>query len=154
MSIYDIVKTLHVLSGMIILGTGLGIAWFMWLADRQGDVAVTAGTARMVVLADALFTLPAVIFQPLSGVWLIAAAGFAWTEQWLLWTYGLYGLAGACWLPVLWLQRRLRDLAVSAHLAGVPPPAPFRRYMRLWFALGWPAFTAVVVITYLMVAKP
>jgi uncharacterized membrane protein len=95
-----------------------------------------------------------VIVQPLSGFWLIHLAGYGWTESWLLWAYGLYVLAGACWLPVVWLQRRLRDLSAEALRQRAPLSAAYRRYMRLWFALGWPAFLAVIIIIYLMVAKP
>jgi uncharacterized membrane protein len=153
MTLYALVKTLHVLSGTVLFGTGLGTAWFLWRADRSSDVATIAGTARQVVLADWLFTAPAVVIQPLSGAWLIHLAGYGWTEPWLLWTYGLYALAGACWLPVVWLQLRLRDLAAESLRQKTPLPAAYHWYMRLWFALGWPAFLAVIIIIYLMVAK-
>jgi uncharacterized membrane protein len=154
MTLYALVKTLHILSATVLFGTGLGTAWFLWRADRSGDVATIAATSRQVVLADWLFTAPAVIVQPLTGLWLIHLAGYGWTEPWLLWTYGLYGLAGACWLPVVWLQLRLRDLAAEALRQQAPLPAAYHRCMRLWFALGWPAFLAVMIIIYLMVAKP
>lgn len=154
MTLYEIVKTVHILSAAVLFGTGLGTAWFMWRSDRSGDAADVAATAREVVLADWLFTAPAVILQPLSGFWLVSLAGYSPTETWLVWTYGLYLLAGACWLPVVWLQIRMRDLAVMAGASGAPLPALYRRYARLWLALGWPAFTAVILIVYLMVAKP
>jgi uncharacterized membrane protein len=152
--LYEILKTVHILSATVLFGTGLGTAWFMWRADRSGDAATIAATARNVVLADWLFTLPAIVVQPLSGAGLVQMAGYSPTETWLLWSYGLYFLAGACWLPVVWLQIRMRNLAVSAVAAGAPLPARYRRYARLWFVLGWPAFTAVILILYLMVAKP
>lgn len=154
MTLYGIVKTVHILSAAVLFGTGLGTAWFMWRSDRSGDAVAVAATARDVVRADWLFTTPAVILQPLSGFWLVSLAGYAPTETWLIWTYGLYLLAGACWLPVVWLQIRMRDLAATAVAEGAPLPALYRRYARLWFALGWPAFTAVILIVYLMVAKP
>jgi uncharacterized membrane protein len=152
--LYEILKTVHILSATVLFGTGLGTAWFMWRADRSGDAATIAATARNVVLADWLFTLPAIVVQPLSGAGLVQMAGYSPTETWLLWSYGLYFLAGACWLPVVWLQIRMRNLAMSAVAAGAPLPARYRRYARLWFVLGWPAFTAVILILYLMVAKP
>src|SRR5919197_1703139 len=102
MMLYDILKTIHILSAAVLFGTGLGTAWFMWRADRTCDAATIAGTARTVVLADWLFTLPAIIVQPLSGLWLVQMAGYALTEAWLLWSYGLYLLAGAWWVPVGW----------------------------------------------------
>jgi uncharacterized membrane protein len=154
MMLYEIVKTVHILSATVLFGTGLGTAWFMRRADRSGDAVTIAATARSVVLADWLFTLQAVILQPLSGFWLMDMVGYASTESWLIWTYGLYLLAGACWLPVVWLQIRMRDLAAAAVADGAPLPVLYRRYARTWFALGWPAFTAVILIVYLMVAKP
>ncbi len=154
MMLYEIVKTVHILSATVLFGTGVGTAWFMWRASRSGDVAVVVATARNVVLADWLFTAPAIILQPLSGLWLILLGGYSPAETWLLWTYGLYLLAGACWLPVVWLQIRMRDLAAAAVTIGAPLPARYRRYARIWFGLGWPAFVAVIFIVYLMVAKP
>ncbi|MGH6929292.1 MAG: DUF2269 family protein [Dongiaceae bacterium] len=152
--LYEIVKTVHILSATVLFGTGLGTAWFMWRADRSGDVAMIAATARNVVLADWLFTTPAVIVQPLSGFWLIHLVGHAPMEPWLLWTYGLYALAAACWVPVVWLQIRMRDLAATARANGASLPPGYRRLARVWFLLGWPAFLAVVAIVFLMVAKP
>lgn len=154
MMLYDLVKTVHILSATVLFGTGLGTAWFMWQAHRSGDVATIAATARTVVQADRLFTLPAVVIQPLSGLWLMYIVGYSVAESWLLWTYLLYAVAGACWLPVVWLQIRMCDLASSARVEGGPLPAAYHRYARTWFLLGWPAFTAVIVIVYLMVARP
>jgi uncharacterized membrane protein len=153
MMLYEIVKTVHILSATVLFGTGLGTAWFMWRADCSGDAAAVAATPRNVVLADWLFTTPAIILQPLTGLWLIFLGGYSSAETWLLWTYGLYLLAGACWLPVVWLQIRMRDLATMAVANSAPLSARYRRYARLWFALGWPAFIAVILIVYLMVAK-
>ena len=152
--LYELVKTIHILSAAVLFGTGLGTAWFMWRANRSGDVALIFGTARLVVLADLLFTTPAVIVQPLSGFWLIHLAGYGLTETWLMWTYGLYAVAGACWLPVVWLQVRMRDLAASSCTGKRPLPPQYHRLQRIWFILGWPAFLAVIVIVHLMVAKP
>jgi uncharacterized membrane protein len=151
---YAVVKTFHLLSAAVLFGTGLGTAWFMWRADRTGDPATIASTARVVVLADWVFTAPAVIVQPLSGLWLVHIVGYSLTESWLMWSYGLYALAGACWLPVIWLQIRLRDLAVEAAVRQSGLPDRYRRYMRAWIALGWPAFLAVIALFYLMVGKP
>jgi uncharacterized membrane protein len=152
--LYEIVKTVHILSATVLFGTGLGTAWFMWRADRSGDVAMIAATARNVVLADWLFTTLAVIVQPLSGFWLIHLVGHAPTEQWLLWTYGLYAVSAACWIPVVRLQIRMRDLAATARANGASVTPEYQRLARIWFLLGWPAFLAVIVIVFLMVAKP
>jgi len=154
MDLYLALKWVHVLSAAVLFGTGLGIAFFMWLACRSGDVAGVAATARIVVVADFLFTLPAVAVQPVSGFWLVHESGYALTEAWLLLSLALYVLIGACWVPVVFMQIRARDLAVAARATGRSLPPAFHRIMRRWFWLGWPAFLSVLAIYLLMVFKP
>lgn len=151
---YVWLKLAHIVSATILFGTGLGTAFQMWSAHRSGDVKAIATVARQVVWADFLFTTPAVIVQPLIGLAMVRLAGYVPTAPWLLASYGLYALTGACWIPVVWIQVRLRDLAAEAAEADTPLPADYFRLMRVWFWLGWPAFTAVLVIFWLMVAKP
>ena len=105
-------------------------------------------------MADWLFTLPTVIFQPLSGIYLAHLAGFPLTASWLAWSIALYLLAGACWLPVVWMQIRMRDWARAALEQGAPLPKVYWTYLQLWTLLGIPAFLALVIVFYLMVAKP
>ena len=148
------VKWIHILSSTLLLGTGLGIAFFMWLAHRRGDAKDIAETARTVVIADACFTAPAVVVQFISGLWLANALGNPYSAFWLKAALWLFFVVGACWLPVLWLQWRARDLATAASTAGAPLPAAYHRVMRWWFWLGWPAFISVIAIFWLMVFKP
>ncbi|MCP5155893.1 MAG: DUF2269 domain-containing protein [Ectothiorhodospiraceae bacterium] len=154
MDAYTALKIAHVLSSTLLLGTGLGIAFFMWRADRGGDPRVIAAVAANVVLADTVFTLPAVVVQPATGFAMVAIAGLDLGAAWLRWAIALYLLAGACWLPVVWLQWRMWRLARAAVERAEPLPDAYHRAMRWWFALGWPAFGAVVVTFWLMVAKP
>lgn len=149
-----VVKWLHILSAILLFGTGLGTAFHGLASNLSRDTRAIAVANRNVVLADWLFTTPAVILQPLTGLWLAWAQGWPLTSGWLLLTYALYALAGACWLPVVWLQLRMRRMAEIAVASGTPLPPLYRRYFRLWFALGWPAFAAVTAILWLMVAKP
>jgi uncharacterized membrane protein len=148
------IKVAHILSATILFGTGLGTAFHMWLTHRSGDLRAIATVSRNVVLADLLFTTPAIIVQPATGAALIHLAGSDPLASWLIAAYVLYAVAGACWLPVVWLQIKVRDIARSALENGRPLPPVYHRYMRFWFALGWPAFAAVVVIFWLMAAKP
>lgn len=154
MNTYLLLKTLHVVSAALLFGTGLGTAFFMWFAHRSGEVAAIARVARLTVRADWLFTLPAVVVQPLSGYAMVRLAGHDLHQPWLLASLGLYFLAGACWIPVVLLQLRVRDLAVAAARDGAPLPPAYGRAMRAWFVLGWPAFSAVLATYWLMVAKP
>ncbi len=154
MTLYVAIKTLHILSATVLFGAGLGTAFQMWTAHRSGSVQAVAAVSRHVVLADFIFTTPAVIIQPVSGLWLVHLTGVDPLAPWLLASYGLYVLAGVCWLPVVWLQIRISRLAAKARQQNVPLPSAYFRYMHLWFALGWPAFAAIIAIIYLMVAKP
>jgi uncharacterized membrane protein len=147
-----LLKVLHILSGAVLFGTGLGIAFFMLMAHRTRDAQIIAKVGRMVVLADLVFTATAVVIQPISGVLLASLEGFRLTEPWMLLTYGLYVMVGACWLPVVWIQLRMTQLAESAKGSELPPS--YQRLFGIWFALGWPAFSGVIAIYLLMVAKP
>ncbi len=149
-----ILRWLHVIGACVLLGTGAGIAFFMMMAHRGGDVRLIAGTARIVVVADMVFTATAAVAQPLTG-WLLAReSGWSLTEGWLLASLALYVLTGACWLPVVRIQITLRDLAAEAARNATPLPPRYHRLTRLWFALGIPAFAAVLAILWLMVARP
>lgn len=148
------IKVVHILSSTVLFGTGLGTAFHMWMAHRSGDVRTIATVSKNVVVADYLFTVPAVIVQPVTGAMLIWLTGTDPLALWLIVTYGLYVLAGACWLPVVWLQIRMRDLARASLETQSDLPAAYHTYMRAWFLLGWPAFLAVIAIFALMVGKP
>jgi uncharacterized membrane protein len=152
---YVVVKWLHVLSSTLLFGTGLGSAYYMFFASLTRDARVVARVVRYVVLADWLFTTTTIVFQPLSGAYMAHQAGWPlFGTRWLWMSILLYLLAGACWLPVVWLQIRMRAMAEAAAAADAPLPCAYWRCLRVWVALGIPAFLALVVVFYLMVAKP
>ena len=154
MDAYPLVKTLHILSATVVFGIGLGIAFFFWMGGRAGDDRAAHFAARATVIADLVFTTSAGVLQPLTGGWLVWRGGFDPAARWLVVTYALYALAGACWLPVVWLQIRIRD-QLATKLAGGPfDAALYARRRRWWFVLGWPAFLGLVVVVHLMVTKP
>ena len=151
---YLILKFLHVIGATILLGTGAGIAFFMMMAHRTGDAATVAATARIVVIADFLFTATAVVAQPVTGLLLASTLGYDLAEGWIVASIALYLVTGAFWLPVVWMQAKMRDLAAGAAAARAPLPAAYNRLYRLWFAFGFPAFFAVLAIFWLMIARP
>jgi uncharacterized membrane protein len=151
---YLALKFLHVIGAAVLLGTGAGIAFFMLLAHRTGDAATVASVARIVVIADFVFTATAVVVQPITGFLLAWIVGDSLLDGWILLSIALYLLTGAFWLPVVWMQMRMRDLAAEAVREAKPLPAQYHRLFRLWFAFGFPAFGAVVAIFWLMIAKP
>ena len=152
--LYAFIKWLHVLGATVILGTGLGTAFHFWITMRRENPAAIAAAARSTVLADFVFTLPAVILQPVTGLAMAKAAGYPLTATWILGALALYALAAACWVPVVFIQVRLRDLAQESARVGRALPPGFHRLARIWFALGWPAFAAMAAILWLMVARP
>lgn len=151
--LYLSLKYLHILSMVLLFGTGLGSAFYKWMADRSGNLAHIAVVNRHVVLADWIFTTPTVIFQPLSGLWMVYLLGLPLATPWVALSLGLYVFAGLCWLPVVWLQIRMRNLVDAALMAQTPLPAEYWRYARVWFWLGVPAFVVMVGVVFLMVFK-
>lgn len=151
---YLVLKSIHIISATLLFGTGLGTAFHMVMAHQSGDVRAIAAVSRSVVWADWVFTAPAVVIQVVTGGWMAWQLNYPLNTGWLLLTLALYILIGACWLPVVWLQIRMRKLAAHAVAQGEPLPPVYYRMFRFWFALGWPAFASVLVIFYLMVFKP
>jgi len=151
---YLVLKFIHVLGAIIIMGTGAGIAFFMLMAHRTSDAAFIAATARVVVVADALFTATAIVAQPITGYVLARQIGASLFDLWLFATLALYLIAGAFWLPVVWIQIRLRDIAHEAARTGAPLPERYHRLFRVWFVFGFPGFGATLAILWLMIAKP
>lgn len=150
---YFIVKTIHILGSTVLFGTGMGIAFFMFCSHYARNIHEKYFAARFTVLADYIFTTPAVILQPFTGVWLLAHSGYDPMAFWLKMTYGLYILAGACWLPVVWIQIQMKKMLAQCIDGGELPPR-YHKLFRIWFILGWPAFLSLVAIFYLMVTKP
>ena len=151
---YLIVKWLHILSSTVLFGTGIGSAYYMLVASLNRDPRSVLLVVRYVVFADWIFTATTVVIQPLTGFYLVHLAGMPLTSRWIVWSTVLYLVAGACWLPVVWLQIRMRELARTAVADDRALPPLYWRYLRIWVALGIPAFLALVVVFYLMVAKP
>lgn len=154
MNSYLVAKWLHILSSTLLFGTGIGSAFYLLVATLRRDARTVAAVAWTVVWADTLFTATTAVFQPLSGWYMVRQAGFAWSTPWLAWSIGLYGVAIACWLPVVWIQLRLRDISAQAASRGDPLPPAYWAHFRWWVGLGVPAFFAFVAIFYLMTVKP
>jgi uncharacterized membrane protein len=151
---YVIVKRLHILSSTFLFGTGIGTAFYMLLASLSREPHVVYTVAKHVVIADWLFTMPSVLIQPITGFYLAHLADFPLTSRWIVWSTALYLLAGACWIPVVWMQIRMREMARCAVESGNELPLLYWRYFRVWVLLGIPAFLSLVVVFYLMVAQP
>jgi uncharacterized membrane protein len=154
MNAYLLVKWLHIVSSVLLAGTGFGSAFYLFFANRSASLEARVVVARLVVRADLWFTTPAIVVQPLSGAWLAHTAGWPLATPWLLASIALYLLAGACWLPVLGLQLRMAREAEAALAAGRPLSARYRHWQQAWEWLGYPAFAAMLAVFFLMVNKP
>ena len=151
---YLILKYLHIISSTLLFGTGLGSAFYMWRANQSNNLQAMLFAAKNVVIADWIFTTPAVIIQPITGYWLMNLLHYSITTQWIIWSIALYILTGACWIPVVWLQIKMHQQLTIAAAFGSPPASRYYSYAKIWFILGWPAFIAVLAIFYLMIFKP
>lgn len=154
MGTVELLRWLHVIGAAVLLGTGAGIAFFMVMAHRTRDAAFIAGTARTVILADWLFTLSAVVAQPVTGYLLARETGWPLGEGWIVWSFALYVMVGMFWLPVVWMQHRMQRRAAESARAGGELPGSYHRLFRLWFLCGVPAFGGVLAIFWLMLNKP
>ncbi len=151
---YEFLKWIHIISATLLFGTGLGSAFYKYCADRSGNLQVITHTNKIVVVADWLFTTPTVIIQPITGVMLANVTGFPLTEPWIVASFVLYFIAGACWLPVVWLQIQMRNISKLALKQHGQLDDTYWRYTRIWFWLGVPAFISLVAVYFLMVYKP
>jgi uncharacterized membrane protein len=154
MDTYLLIKWLHVLSSTVLFGTGVGTAYYLLTVSLHGEPRAVAVVSARVVTADWLFTATTVVLQPLTGLYLVHRAGWSLATPWLHSSLWLFALTVACWLPVLWLQIRMRNLAQQAVARNEPLPAAYRRCLWAWVALGCPAFVAMLAVFWLMVAKP
>ncbi|MBL4772629.1 MAG: DUF2269 domain-containing protein [Alcanivoracaceae bacterium] len=150
---YLTLKYFHIISSILLFGTGLGSAFYKWMADRNGNTDNIAITNKNVVLADWLFTTPTVIFQPISGIWMAGIIGLPLTTPWIMISLILYTIAGLCWLPVVYLQIKMQKISAQAMQSNTPLPNKYWWYTKIWFALGIPAFMAMVLVVFLMVFK-
>ncbi len=150
---YLSLKMIHLMSMVVLFGTGLGSAWYKWMSDRSGNIAHIAATNRQVVLADWLFTTPTILIQPITGGAMLVLLDIPITTPWVMASLLLYALAGVCWIPVVWLQIRMQKLSKQADMNDVPLPELYWRYTRYWFWLGVPAFISMLVIVLMMVFK-
>jgi len=149
-----IIKWIHIVSSTLLFGTGLGSAFYKYMADRSGNIQTIAYTNKNVVLADWLFTTPTIIIQPITGILMVLMLGYSFTESWILLSIVLYFFAGACWLPVVVLQIRMHNISNEAVLNNTALPDLYWKQATIWFWLGIPAFISIVTVFFLMTNKP
>ncbi|RCK47626.1 membrane protein [Thalassospira profundimaris] len=151
---YHILLYAHIIGACVLLGTGAGIAFFFVVSNYWGTPEMIGHVGRIVVLADTIFTATAAVFQPITGYFLAHEAGWSLGEPWIMLSLGLYVIVGIFWLPVVWIQIRLRNMALEAARLGTGLNESYRKLYRIWVIFGFPAFIAVMLIVWLMISKP
>lgn len=149
-----LLKWVHILSAILLFGTGFGSAFYKFMADRSRDLHAMARTNHMVVLADWIFTTPTVILQPVTGFAMLSLGGYTWTMHWVQWSLILFVIAGLCWLPVVFLQFRMRDMTDAALQSNTVVASAYWNLFRRWMILGIIAFSAMIATVGLMVSRP
>jgi uncharacterized membrane protein len=150
---YSYLKLLHILSATILAGTGVGTAFFMFMANRSENIQAIAITTKHVVLADWIFTTPAIVIQLVTGVWLMKILNYSFSSPWFILAFGLFIFIGVCWIPVVFIQYQIRTIAITQIKEGKIEQR-FRKLMRRWTILGIHAFIAIIIIFWIMVVKP
>lgn len=151
---YLLIKFIHILSGTVLAGTGIGIAYFMFMVNRSDNIQAIAVTVRNVVLADWIFTTPAIIIQLITGIWLMKLLHYSFSSAWFIAVTGLFMLIGCCWIPVVFIQYKLKEIAERQQAGNIQFDGQYKKLMKLWISLGLPAFAAILIIFWLMVVKP
>lgn len=149
-----VAKYVHIVSSTFLFGTGVGTAFYLLVISLTRDTHAVAVVARYVVIADWIFTATTIVLQPVSGLYLARGLGMSLTTPWLYWSIVLYVMAVLCWLPVIFLQIKLRNIAADADARREELPARYFGFLGAWTALGVPALLSFLAIFYLMVAKP
>jgi uncharacterized membrane protein len=152
--LYAWIKIIHVISAAVLFGTGMGTAFYMFYVNRQKDIRLIAMATKQVVFVDWVFTGTSGVIQFFSGMWLIYLKGYSPTALWLMGAMIGYVIASACWVPVVYLQIRCRDLAFEALKNNTSLNEKYDRYYKIWWILGIPAFLSLMVVFYLMANRP
>ena len=150
---YNTLIAVHLISVVLLLGVGTGSAFYKFMADRSGNLEVILHTNKMVVLADWLFTTPSAILQPLTGVMLLNLMGVSLWTPWLLTSIILYIVAGVLWLVAIYLQIRMKNMALLAQQEERFLGEDYFQLVNYWIWLGVFSFFSMSGVFYLMVFK-
>ncbi|WP_455927777.1 DUF2269 family protein [Pseudomonas capeferrum] len=146
-------KYIHILAAIFLFGFGMGSYLYLIAASRTANPHVIAHVARMVVRFDTWITTPAGFIQIITGFLLIRLAGLPLTTEWVLTSLIIFLCVGALWLPVLVLQKRLQQMALSAVETGRVLDDGYAGVYRKWFWMGVFGFLGMFLIVMIMVTK-
>lgn len=149
MSLYTLLKFVHVL--LAIIAVGSNITYGVWLARAARERAHLEHVLRGIQVIDNRLANPAYALLFVTGVAMIYVGEVPWTTPWLLTSLALY--AGVVLLGVAGYTPLLRR-QISALGASGPDSAAYQEAARGARRVGILLAVVVVAIVFLMVTKP
>lgn len=142
---------IHVVSAVIFIGNIVTVAFWKLKAEFSRDPAHIHRTAKNIMVADYIFTIPSNIGLLISGFLLAFQSSYPLTEiNWLTLSLTLFIVTGILWVVCLLpLQRKMIH-----YSQGNWDEANYKKVSRTWDALGTLATLIPLFILYLMVMKP
>ncbi len=145
---YFLLKLIHILSATLMIGTGLGSAFYLYLTYKKSAVQTVKEVLNFVILADTIFTTPSVIIQLITGIMLSDLLGLLYTDWfWLVLAVSVIVLV--LWLRAAFIQFKLKKLLEEENKLS----PKFHHLMNIWFILGVPSFGGAIYLYYLMVYR-
>lgn len=145
-------KSLHILGVCLFLGNIIVSALWKVLADRTGNYSVIRFATRLVNVTDTVFTGLGATLLLVTGHLLAGNHGGILSNDWILWSYVLFGVSGVIWIAVL-VPIQLKQ----AHMLRVSPteevPKEYHRLARIWSFAGTLATLFPLPSVYLMVSR-
>lgn len=146
---YLTLKIIHILSATIMIGTGLGSAFYLFVSYKTALFTTVKDVLKIVIIADLIFTTPSVIVQLVTGLMLADRLNLTNT-RWYWVVLSISFLVLVLWLGAVVIQYRLKRIIIDKKSL----PALFDKLMSIWFYLGVPSFGLAIFLYYLMIYKP
>lgn len=145
---YQLLKLIHILSATLMIGTGLGSAFYLYLTYKKAQLSTVRDVLNLVIFADLIFTTPSVFIQIITGVMLSNVIGLTFTN-WFWVVISVSFIVFVLWVRAAFIQVKLKKLIANE----TEIPEKFHQLMKVWFYLGIPSFLGSIFIYYLMVYK-
>lgn len=151
---YDILKLLHVLGMVLLVGNVTVTSIWKLYADSTRDPVVIAFAQRLVTITDWFFTFWGIVLLMVGGYGAAWVAGMdVLREDWLVWSQAMFAVAGVIWLGLLVPIQVKQARMARGFMAGAPVPEAYLRLARWWIIWGSVATVPLVVATWIMLRK-
>ncbi|MBB5049928.1 putative membrane protein [Rhodopseudomonas rhenobacensis] len=152
---YDVLKALHVLGVVLLVGNVTITAYWKVLADRTADPKIVAHAQHGVNAADWIFTLAGIALVMIGGYGAAYVRGLPLFDSvWLVGGQILFAVSGMMWLGIL-VPLQIRQGRAARNFASLDRiPLSYLRDAQKWLVWGIIATVPLVAATVLMVLKP